>query len=365
MEKSRLQQWAYASILIVFGVIILREGAFLLVPLLWGVFFAFALYPMVNWLELRRIPRAIAIIISILVVSVFVVGVLYVLINQVVNLAGDIPEIGNQLKSKSDTYLRDIFVFLELDLEEFLLGFEVMEFLKLENLSKTLLATAKSITLGGIIPLYIFLLLYYKDFFTSFLLQVSDDPSYEVISWSKSTGELIQSYLVGLVKVSFVVALLSGIYFYLVGSKYFILFAVLVGVLNPIPYVGVILSSSVAIFFMFLTTDSLLYPLLTIAVLWGIQLLENNLITPLVVGAQVKVNALVVVLAILFGGWLWGVSGMVLCIPLVGVLKLTLDQSQNYKAYGFLLSDSVEVLEEKENFGSIIKKKLGLKKGPK
>ncbi len=363
MKTSRLQQWAYIVTLIVFGVIILKEGSFLFVPLLWGIFFAFALYPMAHWLELKRTPRALAIVISILVVSVFVIGVLYVLFNQVVNLAKDIPEIGEQLRSKSNTYLKDIFAFFDLEVGESLENFGLMEIVKVENLSKTLFATGKSITLGGIVPLYVFLLLYYKDFFTSFLLMVSDDPGEKVMNWARSTGSLIKSYLVGLVKVTFVVALLSGIYFYFIGSKYFILFAVLVGVLNPIPYVGVILSSSVAIFFMFLTTDSLLYPLLTILVLWGIQLLENNIITPLVVGSQVKVNALAVVLAILFGGWLWGVSGMVLCIPLVGVLKLTLEQSTDYQAYGFLLSDSVKIVEENENYWSLLRKKIGGKKG--
>jgi len=363
MNTSRLQEWAYAAMLIVFGVIILKEGAFLFVPLLWGVFFAFALYPMAHWLELKRVPRALAIVISILVVSVFVIGVLYVLFNQVINLAKDIPEIGEQLKSKSNIYLMDIFDFLGLDVESSLENLGLMEMVKLENLSKTLFATGKSLTLGGIVPLYVFLLMYYKDFFTSFLLKVSNDPNEQVIGWARSTGDLIKSYLVGLVKVTVMLSVLSGIYFYFIGSEYFILFAVLVGVLNPIPYVGVIISSSVAIFFMFLTTDSLIYPLLTMLVLWGLQLFENNIITPTVVGSQVKVNALAVVLAILFGGWLWGVSGMVLCIPLIGVVKLTLEQSEDYKAYGFLLSDSVKIVEENENYWSLLKRRLGIKKG--
>jgi predicted PurR-regulated permease PerM len=90
--------------------------------------------------------------------------------------------------------------------------------------------------------------------------------------------------------------------------------------------------------------------------LWGIQLLENNLITPMVVGSKVKVNALAVLISILIGGWLWGISGMILFIPLVGILKITLEKSEQFKAFGFLLSDDVQVNEDSENFWKILRK---------
>jgi predicted PurR-regulated permease PerM len=131
--------------------------------------------------------------------------------------------------------------------------------------------------------------------------------------------------------------------------------------MNLIPYVGVFISSLFAILYVLLTTDLLIYPVLTFLVLWGIQLLENNLITPLVVGSQVKVNALAVVLAILIGGWVWGISGMILFIPLVGVLKITLERNQELSAYGFLLGDEIKVSEKNENYWKLIKKKLSKK----
>ncbi|MHA7129183.1 AI-2E family transporter [Algoriphagus namhaensis] len=358
MKNNLLQQWAYILVIVVFGTVILREGAFLFVPLLWGIFFAFALYPMTSWLEMRRIPRGLAIVLSILFVSLFVVGILYVLFNQVVNLAKDIPEIGEELQSRAKLYLGDVERFFGFQWSQGELGFDWMEIIKPENWSDTLFATGKSLTLGGIIPLYVFLLMYYKDFFIDFLLKVSKGPNERVIQWAEKSGRLIQSYLVGMVKVTLVVGFLSGLYFYFIGSEYFLLFAVLIGILNLIPYVGVLLSSSLAIFFVFLTTDSLIYPVMTLLVLWGIQLLENNIITPLVVGGEVKVNALAVVLAILLGGWLWGVSGMVLFIPLIGVVKLSLEQSEDYEAYAFLLSDEVEVKEERDSFWTLFKRKI-------
>jgi predicted PurR-regulated permease PerM len=78
----------------------LKEGAFLLIPLVWGIFFAFALNPITNWFELKRIPRGIAIGISILSVTLLTIGIIYLLVNQIIGLLDEIPEIKNALKAQ-------------------------------------------------------------------------------------------------------------------------------------------------------------------------------------------------------------------------------------------------------------------------
>ena len=100
MESSRIQQIAYFLVTIVFGAIILKQGSFLIVPLVWGVFFAFALNPIANWFELKRIPRGISIVISILLVTLAAFGIFYLLVNQVIGLLDEIPQIQNTLETK-------------------------------------------------------------------------------------------------------------------------------------------------------------------------------------------------------------------------------------------------------------------------
>lgn len=360
MKNNTLQNIANFLIVIILGAILLREGSFIFVPLIWGVFFAFALNPLSNWIEERRIPRGLAIILSILLVSLGAFGVLYLLLNQMIGLIGDIPEIGSAFTSKLEKYVIDIqeLIGFEINSKE-IINYE--RFFDFGSLNQTIFATGKTIGLAGIIPLYIFLLMYYKDFFVEFLMKRSSDSNEKILNWAKDSGQVIQFYLAGILKVTIIVALLVGIFFYFIGVKYFLLFAVFIALMNLIPYVGVFISSLFAILYVLLTTDLLIYPVLTFLVLWGIQLLENNLITPLVVGAQVKVNALAVVLAILIGGWVWGISGMILFIPLVGVLKITLERNQELSAYGFLLGDEIKVSEKNENYWKLIKKKLSKK----
>lgn len=353
---NRIQNIAYFLIILVLGAIILIEGSFILVPLVWGIFFAVALNPVSSWLERKRIPRGLAIFISILMVSLVSLGIFYLLVNQMLGLIKEIPEIGNNLEFKLSKYLQELSLLVGRDLVEPI--HTISFFPKGEDFNKTLFETGKSVTLAGIVPLYTFLLIYYKDFFMEFLVRISSKNKDQILIWAEDSGRVIQAYLVGMIRVTGIVAILAGVFFYFLGVKYFILFAAFIAILNLIPYVGVFISSFFVILYVFLTTDSLVYPIVTFAVLWGIQLLENNIITPLVVGSKVKVNALAVILAILLGGWLWGISGMVLFIPLVGVLKITLEKNQSLSPYGYLLGDEVPVTEEKENFLKVIQNRF-------
>jgi len=361
MESFRIQRLAYFLVSIVFGVVILQEGAFLLVPLVWGVFFAFALNPISNWFELKRIPRGGAIAISILLVSMTAIGVLYLLVNQMIGLLEEVPQIQDTLNSKLSSSIRELNELIGSE-AIVLESLGISNLFSVENFNSTILQTGKSLTLAAIIPLYTFLLIYYKDFFAAFIIKLYDDNNELIVTWAADSGRVIQSYLSGLLKVTLIVFLLAGLFFFLIGVKYFILFAALIAIMNLIPYVGVFISSFFAVLYIFLTTDSITYPIIAIAVLWGIQLLENNIITPLVVGSQVKVNALAVLLAILAGGWLWGISGMILFIPLVGVLKISLEKSSDMSAFAYLLGDDVPIAEKNENYWKTFRRKMSNKK---
>jgi len=80
------------------------------------------------------------------------------------------------------------------------------------------------------------------------------------------------------------------------------------------------------------------------------------------VGSQVKVNALAVLLAILLGGWLWGISGMILFIPLAGGLKISLKKSSGMSAFAYLLGDDVPIDEKNESYWKTFKRNLRKKR---
>lgn len=357
-ETSKTQQYFYSLALFVLIIWIMKVGATILVPLVWGAFFAFALFPISNWLEERRLPRGVAIAITLIMVSSLAITVFYVLTDQVIGLITDIPEIKDSFETKLRVYIDEIEGFLGIGAS---MG-SSSGLLSQANLEATLLETGKSLVLLGVIPLFIFLMLYYRDFFVEFLKKLSKTGEPPVLSFIKESGSVIQSYLLGMLMVTIIVSVISGIVFYFLGIKYFILFAVFIAVMNLIPYVGVLLSSFLLVFYVLLTTDSLFYPLTTLFMLWLIQLIENNLITPVVVGARVRVNAFAVIMAILLGGFIWGVSGMILFIPMAGLLKITFERIPSLAPYGYLLGDNYPVIEKHENFYKKMIRKIKTKR---
>jgi predicted PurR-regulated permease PerM len=122
--------------------------------------------------------------------------------------------------------------------------------------------------------------------------------------------------------VYLIVGLLNSIGLLALGVKYALLFGMLTAIMTIIPYVGIIVSASIPVGVAFITKDSVWYPAGVVLVFSFVQYLEANVIFPKVVGTQLNVSTWAMLIAIVLGGLLWGVSGMVLFIPFVAILKI-------------------------------------------
>jgi predicted PurR-regulated permease PerM len=117
-------------------------------------------------------------------------------------------------------------------------------------------------------------------------------------------------------------------------------------VLTIIPYVGITIGSLLPITVAWLTHDSLWYPIGVIGIFGLVQYLEANVIFPLIVGVQLRVNMLATLVAMLAGGVLWGLSGVILFLPFVAILKVIADHVPQWKALRILLSPPNESVPE-------------------
>lgn len=114
-------------------------------------------------------------------------------------------------------------------------------------------------------------------------------------------------------------------------------FGFIASILTIVPYVGIMMGAIVPISIAWISSDSLLISLGIVAIFSFIQILEANLIFPLAVGQRLDLNPLVVLLAVIAGGVLWVVSGMILFIPFVGILKIIADRVSSLKPVAALL----------------------------
>jgi predicted PurR-regulated permease PerM len=194
-------------------------------------------------------------------------------------------------------------------------------------LPESLYQTTINLVLILLVPFYVILMLYYRSMLVralhGFIKQWSFDDLKLMLDDSIHT---YFNFIKGIALVYLIVGILNSVGLAILGIPNAILFGFIASLLTFIPYVGITIGALVPITVSWLLYDSILYPLGVIAVFAFVQILEANVIFPIVVGRRLKINALASIVVIVIGGLLWGASGMVLFLPFVAILKLVLDR---------------------------------------
>lgn len=125
------------------------------------------------------------------------------------------------------------------------------------------------------------------------------------------------------------------------GVKYAILLGVITGLLNLIPYIGILIAGLLTIIASLTGSSDLSIIIGIVVVNIIVQFVDNNLLVPWIVSSKVEINPLASIVGIIIGGALGGVSGMFLAIPLMAMLKVIFDRVEALEAWGYLLGDDL------------------------
>lgn len=306
------------------------------IPMTFGLLVAIVMYPFCKWLEQHRWPRSWAIAACLLVVFLIGTSLLGVMGWQVVELRKELPH----LTSKSDEVLTQFQQWITtkfgitLDMQ---IAWLRQTANNLSNRLGTVLvgtvnATASLLFNLVIIPLFTALFLQYRGLLMRGLYQFFGISNQEKVKTvATETVKTYHNYIKGLLMVYLIVGILNSAGLAVIGIKQAILFGFIASILTIIPYVGIAIGALLPISVAWMMHDSIWYPLGVVAVFGAVQYLEANVIFPWVVGAQLKVNTLASVVALFLGGVIWGVSGMVLFLPFVAILKLIADNVEGWK----------------------------------
>jgi putative heme transporter len=159
---------------------------------------------------------------------------------------------------------------------------------------------------------------------------------------------VIQGYISGLLLVTLIIAALNTIGLLVLGIDHAIFFGILSGVLTIIPYVGIFIGALFPFLMALITKDSIWYAIGVVIVFTVVQFLEGNFITPRITGSKVSINALAAIIALLIGGKILGIAGMILAVPAIGIFKILLSYSQRLKPFVILLGDD-NTIEKKDD----------------
>lgn len=316
----------------------------IIVPFAFAGLIAILLNPVYNKLQKWRVNKIVAIILTILLAIIIVVSVLLFLSAQIAQFSEMIP----QLQSKSLALLHQLQNWLSTTF-----GISTQKQMDMVNeamngskayLGKTLNTVFGMISVVVLIPIYVFLFLFYKPLILNFIYELFDeDNSEQVAEILQETKTAIQSYIVGLMIETTIIAVLNSAALLILGVKYAILIGVIGAILNLIPYIGGVIAIALPVMMSLITKEGFTTPLLIVGAYGLIQFADNNIIVPRVVSSKVSVNALISIVVVLLGGTLWGVSGMFLSIPFVAVLKIIFDRIEELKPWGKLLGDKMPV----------------------
>ncbi len=344
---------------------ILYIGQNIIIPIVLASILAILLDPVVEFLCRKKINRIIAIFITVFASFILLIALVYFIVSQASMVSDSFP----QFKEKFTLMSNDVidWVSSNLNISKTKIQTWIRETTneKMNNSSALIGSALMSITgvlaLLLLLPIYIFMILFYKPLLLEFISQLFKSEKKEVVTEILvETKSLIQNYLIGLLTEASMVAALISIGLLIIGIPYAILIGCLGALLNFIPYVGSMVGICIPLLMAF-ATKTPTHALLVLIMYLAVQFIDNNFLVPKIVASKVKVNAMVAIMVILISGSIWGVAGMFLAIPLTAIFKVICDKIPTLQPLGFLIGDNQpkigHVIFKKKNTHKVDNKK--------
>ncbi len=322
----------------------MKVGQHIIIPLLYATIIAILLNPFVNFLIRKKINKIISISIAVSVAIIVVLGIFYLVSSQISMFSETYPQLLKKLNVTGTEFVQWIaqkFNIHESKIHEWI---NESESKAINNfaIGETLTEVVRIMVIAALLPVYLFMILYYKPLLLEFIRQLfRSDYHIAVAEVLVNVKIIIQSYLVGLFFEMIIIATLNSMGLLLLGIDYAIILGITGAIVNIIPYIGGIIAIALPMIIAFVTKDSISYSILVFIVYIFIQFVDNHYVIPRIVASRVKINALISIIVVLIGSALWGIPGMFLSIPLTAIIKVIFDHIEPLKPWGYLLGNIV------------------------
>ncbi|MGM9477983.1 AI-2E family transporter [Pedobacter sp. GSP4] len=333
-----LQRNVYLLLIVSISLTLLYFGSTFLIPLCLAAIFSMVFIRLCNWLECKGIPRGWAALLC-LVLFVFCISIIAGLLYwQLGSLSENLDEMKRRLGEMLNQFKGWIDEKIGVDEKK------QAELIKessgatgslLAGFASGLVSVGVNIIL---VLVYMYLSLYYRGHIKLFILKVVHIENREATSLIiHESGKVAQHYLSGMAAMIGALWLLYGIGFSIVGVESAIFFAVLCGILEIVPFIGNLTGTGITILAVVAQGGDGKMIIGVLIVYTLVQFLQTYILEPLIVGEQVNINPFFTILSIVFGELVWGVAGMILAIPIMGILKIICDRVPPFQPVGFLI----------------------------
>jgi predicted PurR-regulated permease PerM len=338
LQTSSLQKLVYFLLSAFLIIAALYYAKPFLVPVCFAGLLAMLFLPLSKWFESKKIPKVFSILFCIIIFLAIITAIIWLISWQITDLTSETSDIKNKLQqmiTQVEEYIRSNFGISAKQQEKILTE-------QAKNNSNMFSNIGSSLT-GFVIDfilmlVYIFLFMFYRERIKKFILQV-------ISSQQKKNTEIIihdikkvsQQYITGLGLMILCLWIMYSIGFSIVGVKYAVLFAIICGLLEIVPFIGNLTGNLLAVLMVVIQGGGMGMVIGVVITYLVVQFLQTYLLEPLVVGAEVNINPLFTIIVLVLGELVWGIPGMVLAIPLLGIVKIICDHIESLKPYGYLI----------------------------
>lgn len=343
-------------------------GSSILIPITFAIFFATLILPVSNFLERKTgAGRILSSFLSTFILMIGVGVVFFFLFQQLGIFMNDLVDRKNEIQEYLVLVRNEIMNSTGFTLEQ-------QEDMFRDRLAQILQFTQKTVSslLAGalgmvlkflLILIYVFLFLINRDKFEKFIMEyVDQDQKEEADLILKDTKKVAHKYLWGRIQVMLILGIMYIITFTAYDLEHTTLLVIFGVIITIIPYIGPFISGLLPILFMIVFGGSTLEVISFSIIILIIQLIESYVLEPLIIGAEVKQSPLFIIFAIILGGAIWGAAGLILFVPIFGILKIIFDHTEELKPLGYLIGYERDGSDSKAGEGIFTKVKNKFKK---
>lgn len=315
----------------------------IIAPLIMSLLFAILLRPIVKFMVNKlKFPNLLAVALTVVFAVLALISLIGFLAYQLSDFLDDLPTIKLQLEKHYNAlqeWIQQTLGFSYTEQNQYVeQSVSNVEFISMSSIS----SLTNSIMYLVLVPIYTFLILIYRSLLLSFIVKLV--PDREIMNIEQILTNLksvVRSYIVGLLIQVACISTMTGAGYYFIGLDYYIFLGILTGLLNLIPYIGIIIAGVVSCLIALTLSEDLSIILWVLGVNVIVQFIDNNFLVPKIVGSKVSINALASMVGVIIGGTIAGIPGMFLAIPVLAMLKVIFESTKGLEPYGYLIGDEM------------------------
>lgn len=324
-----------------------------LVPVFIAFFTAMVLYPLINKLHNTKIPNWLSTVIVYLSFIIFVGIFLSILTFSLLSFLKDLPIIITILNIKIDDIIKAI---LDVDLiKKFLSNIKLSdifanlssEFISFENLQKPVNISFDIIKGFALYAIALIFIIPGMERISKRILKAF--PDREAVKINKMIINIIEqfeNYMVAKSIISFLVGIFTTIFCAIFKVKYPLLWGIVAFILNFIPFIGPSIAVILPTLLLLIQDKSLITLSFFLALLIGMHVIMGNIVEPKFMSEGVNLSPIVIFVSLLIWGYVWGIAGVVLSIPITSALNIIFENIDQLRPFSVLISSRKRIIKK-------------------